>query len=56
MIDVKEHIARNARIGSLEEYQKLYRESLEDPERFWSQQVIFILRIFLSTMTQFTLN
>lgn len=35
---VKPHIAKRARVASLEEYQRLYRESLEDPEGFWHRE------------------
>jgi acetyl-CoA synthetase len=38
MVPVKPDIARRAHIGSLEEYQRLYRESLERPEEFWRRQ------------------
>jgi len=38
MIPVKERIARDAEIPSLEEYETLYRESIEDPEGFWRRQ------------------
>jgi acetyl-CoA synthetase len=38
MIPVKPHIAEGARIGSLEEYQRLYRRSIEDSEGFWLEQ------------------
>ncbi|MDX1631424.1 MAG: acetate--CoA ligase [Thermoanaerobaculia bacterium] len=38
MIPVKEEIARDAHVGSLEEYRELWRESLEDPEGFWKRQ------------------
>ncbi|MFQ5349552.1 MAG: AMP-binding protein, partial [Thermoanaerobaculia bacterium] len=38
MIEVKEGIARRAHVGSLEEYEKLYRESLDRPEEFWRRQ------------------
>ena len=38
LVPVKSHIAENAYIGSLEIYQKLYRESIEDPARFWGEQ------------------
>ncbi len=34
----KAHIAANAHLGSLEEYQRLYRLSLDDPETFWARQ------------------
>ena len=37
-LPVKEHIARRAHVGSSEEYQRLYRESLEDPAGFWGKQ------------------
>ncbi len=30
--------AANARIGSMAEYQRLYRESIDDPEAFWSRE------------------
>ena len=35
---VKKEIAEHAHIGSLEEYQRLYRESLDDPRVFWRKQ------------------
>jgi acetyl-CoA synthetase len=38
MIDVKPHIAERAHIGSLEQYQQLYRESIDDPSGFWGRQ------------------
>ena len=38
MIEVKEDIARRAHLGSLDEYEKLYRESLDQPEVFWRKQ------------------
>ena len=38
MIPVKPHIARNARIPSLEHYRELYQQSLQEPEAFWRQQ------------------
>ena len=38
MIPVKPHIAERAQVGSLEEYEKLYRESIEDPQTFWRRQ------------------
>jgi acetyl-CoA synthetase len=34
---VKPQIAAEARIGSLEDYQRRYRASLEDPTRFWGE-------------------
>ena len=37
MVPVKPHIARGARIGSLEQYQEIYRRSLDDPEGFWGE-------------------
>ncbi|MDQ3199835.1 MAG: acetyl-coenzyme A synthetase, partial [Verrucomicrobiota bacterium] len=30
--------AENARIGSLEEYRRLYRESIRQPEKFWTRE------------------
>ena len=38
MIAVKPEIAERAHVGSLEEYQRLYRESVEDPAAFWGRQ------------------
>ncbi|MEM7049952.1 MAG: acetate--CoA ligase [Acidobacteriota bacterium] len=38
MIPVKPAIAKNAHVPSLEEYRRLYRESLDDPEGFWKRQ------------------
>jgi acetyl-CoA synthetase len=38
MIPVKKDIAKRAHISSLEEYQRLYKESIEDPEGFWQKQ------------------
>jgi acetyl-CoA synthetase len=34
--DPPEAFARSARIGSLEEYERLYRRSVDDPEAFWA--------------------
>ena len=38
MIPVKKHLADRAHIQSLEQYEKLYRESIEDPLVFWRKQ------------------
>ena len=38
MIPVNPEIASRAAIGSREEYERLYRESLEQPEEFWLRQ------------------
>ena len=35
---VKPHIAERAYIRSMEEYQRLYRLSLDNPEWFWGEQ------------------
>jgi acetyl-CoA synthetase len=35
---VKPHIARRAHIGSMDEYQRLYRLSLDNPDWFWGEQ------------------
>jgi acetyl-CoA synthetase len=35
---VKPQIAERAHVGSFEEYQRLYRASVEDPVRFWGEQ------------------
>jgi len=37
-LPVKETIARRAHVGALEDYQRLHRESLEDPAGFWGKQ------------------
>jgi len=37
-VPVKPHIAARSHIGSLEEYQRLYRLSLDNPEWFWGEQ------------------
>ena len=34
----KPHIARGAHLSSMEEFQRMYRLSLDDPETFWSKQ------------------
>jgi acetyl-CoA synthetase len=38
MYPVKPEIAAKAHINSMEEYQRLYRLSLDDPQTFWSKQ------------------
>ncbi len=38
MIPVKPQIAARAKVRSLEEYQEMYRRSLEQPEAFWREQ------------------
>ena len=38
MIPVKPHIAERAHIKSLEQYQEMYRRSIEQPEAFWREQ------------------
>ncbi|MDA8019020.1 MAG: AMP-binding protein, partial [Thermoanaerobaculia bacterium] len=38
MIPVKDEVSKNAKISSLDEYRRLYRESIEDPTGFWSRQ------------------
>ncbi len=38
VIPPKSHIVHNAHINSRDEYDRLYRLSLDDPEHFWSQQ------------------
>ena len=35
---VKPHIRERAHINSMEEYQRLYRLSLDNPEWFWAEQ------------------
>ncbi|HOG27658.1 MAG TPA: acetyl-coenzyme A synthetase N-terminal domain-containing protein, partial [Vicinamibacterales bacterium] len=35
---VKPHIAERAYIRTMEEYQRLYRLSLDNPEWFWGEQ------------------
>jgi acetyl-CoA synthetase len=36
--DVKPQIRERAHLQSMEEYQRLYRQSLDDPESFWAEQ------------------
>ncbi len=38
MIPVKPNLAESAAIGSLERYQELYRQSIDDPMGFWKEQ------------------
>ncbi len=38
MIPVKPDIAKNARISEMEDYEKMYRRSIEAPEEFWREQ------------------
>jgi acetyl-CoA synthetase len=38
MVPVKSHIANRAHIRSMDEYERLYRRSLADPEGFWREQ------------------
>ncbi|MCY1075042.1 acetate--CoA ligase [Archangium lansingense] len=38
LVSPKEHITARARVKSLEEYRRLYRQSLEDPAGFWGEQ------------------
>ncbi len=38
MDPVKPHIAQRAHVGSLDEYRRLYRRSLDDPDGFWRDQ------------------
>ena len=38
MIPVKPHIAERAHIRSLEQYQAMYRRSIESPDEFWREQ------------------
>jgi len=38
MIPVKPHIAQDAHIKSLDEYQALYSQSIDDPKGFWREQ------------------
>jgi acetyl-CoA synthetase len=38
MIPVKEAVAAGARVSSLEQYQEMYRRSIEDPDGFWREQ------------------
>ncbi|MCK6445405.1 MAG: acetate--CoA ligase [Planctomycetes bacterium] len=34
---VKPHVKDRAHVHSLQQYERMYRQSLEDPERFWSE-------------------
>jgi acetyl-CoA synthetase len=38
IVDVKPHIRERAHIRSMDEYQRLYRLSLDNPEWFWGEQ------------------
>ena len=38
MIPVKQRIAQNARVASLEQYRSLYEKSLADPQGFWGEE------------------
>ena len=38
MIPVKTEIQQRAHISSMEEYERLYRRSLDEPEAFWTEQ------------------
>ncbi len=38
VFDPKPEIVRGAHVSSMEEYQRLYRLSLDDPETFWAKQ------------------
>ncbi|MEZ5332109.1 MAG: acetate--CoA ligase [Thermoanaerobaculia bacterium] len=38
MIPVKEQIAKDAEIGSIERYREVYRRSLEEPEAYWREE------------------
>ena len=38
MIPLKKHVQERAHVGSFEDYQQLYRRSIEEPERFWAEQ------------------
>jgi acetyl-CoA synthetase len=42
LYDVKPHIRDRAHIGSIEEYQRLYRLSIDSPEWFWAEQAKII--------------
>ncbi|MCB1055741.1 MAG: AMP-binding protein, partial [Acidobacteria bacterium] len=38
MIPVKKDISQHAKVSSLDEYRRLYRQSIDDPEGFWAEQ------------------
>jgi len=42
MIPVKPQIAAKAHVNSLEQYNEMYRRSLEDPEGFWREQAAIL--------------
>jgi len=46
MIPVKPEIQKRAHISSMEEYQRLYRRSLEEPEAFWREHAEELLDWF----------
>src|ERR1700692_1241447 len=39
----KKDFAKKAHIGSLAEYQEIYRKSIKNPEKFWAQQASELL-------------
>ena len=38
IVPVKEHVAQRAHVSSFEQYQRLYKESVQDPAAFWSRE------------------
>jgi acetyl-CoA synthetase len=38
MIPVKQNISQHAKISSLDEYRRMYQESIDDPQTFWARQ------------------
>ena len=38
MIPVKPHIQDGAHVASMEEYERLYKESIENPKKFWKER------------------
>ena len=37
VFDVPKELQANARISSMEQYEKMYKRSIEDPEGFWAE-------------------
>lgn len=37
VFDVPEHLRKTAYINSMEQYEKMYKESIEQPEKFWAK-------------------
>ena len=38
IVDVKSRISAGAKVQSMEQYQEIYRRSLDEPQKFWGEQ------------------